>query len=116
MRTAGHILLMQCVFGMLLTLGFFTFSGRMAGLSAMTAALSCILPTLLLAVWVFRHRGARSAGKIIKSLYRGEALKIFATVFLFVLSIKYLHAQFFPFMVTYILSQMVFWLAPLLEG
>lgn len=111
MRTAYQILLIQLALSVVLAISFFIFWSEGAAWSAIAAMVCCVIPNLLFAKRVFAHNGARSAAKIMKSVYRGEMLKIFSTVILFVIAIAYFHAQFLPFMVTYVLSQLAYWFA-----
>ncbi|NNM60398.1 MAG: F0F1 ATP synthase subunit I [Legionellales bacterium] len=109
-------MLIQLSLSAVLAVVFFAFWGEGPGWSVLAAMFCCVIPNLFFARWVFANEGARAAGKIIKSFYRGEMVKIFSTAILFVISIVYFHAQFLPFMVTYVLSQIAFWIAPWLDS
>jgi ATP synthase protein I len=112
MKVAYQLLLVQLGIAVLAVAAWALLLDKQAGISALAGAICCIIPNLLFANRLFAYSGARSASKIVKSFYRGEMLKIAATVVLFVLCIKYLHVTFLPFMVTYVLCQMAFWVMP----
>lgn len=115
MRVAYQLLFLQLIIALVASLGWAFLFDKQAGISAAAGAISCIIPNLLFAKRLFAYTGARSASKIVKSFYRGEMLKIVATVVLFVLCIKYLHVAFLPYMATYVLCQMAFWVVPWLN-
>ena len=82
--------------------------------SAFLGGMICVIPSAVFAFFVFRHRGAQAAKKIVTALYVGEALKyaltlaLFAAVFICVAPIAAL-----PFFMTFIIVQLLHWLAPL---
>lgn len=112
MKIAYQLLFVQLGIALLAVLGWTLMLDKQAGISAIAAAICSIVPNVLMASRLFAFSGARSAAKIVKSFYRGEMLKIAATVVLFVLCIKYLHVGFLPFMATFVLCQMAFWVMP----
>ncbi|MFN7096738.1 MAG: ATP synthase subunit I [Gammaproteobacteria bacterium] len=110
MKVAYRLLFIQLTIAILATLVWMLLSGSQAGKSALAAGVCSVLPGLVFAIRLFAYSGARAANKIVTSFYRGEMLKIATTVVLFVLCIKYLHVEFLPFMVTFVLCQMAYWL------
>lgn len=109
MKSAYQLLFIQLGIAIFAVTGWTLLLDKQAGLSALAAAFCCVISNLVFAKMLFAYSSARSAAKIVKSFYHGEMLKIMVTVVLFVFCIKYLHAAFLPFMVTYILCQMAFW-------
>ncbi|MEX0739881.1 MAG: ATP synthase subunit I [Pseudohongiella sp.] len=52
-------------------------SGRwLSAYSLLIGGLICLIPGTLFARRAFKYRGARSAGLIVKELYKGEAIKL----------------------------------------
>lgn len=96
------------------TEGFAGRVGSVEGYSAGLGGLVCLIPNAYFAIRVFQHRGARSAQKIVRSFYAGEAGKLaltavlFAAVFVWVkpLSPGWLFAAF-------VLVQATGWVTPL---
>jgi len=60
-----------------------TFFGPLAGKSALFGGLVCFLPTCWFALRAFKHRGARSATEIVRSMYAGASGKMLLTIVLF---------------------------------
>lgn len=69
----------------LIVSGLFWFRTSHEAFSALWGGLVAILPELVFAVILFRHRGARAARKIVNSFYLGEGVKIVFSVGLFAL-------------------------------
>jgi ATP synthase protein I len=88
--------------------------GIIAVYSALFGGIICILGNSVLARKFFRYTGARAAKKIVSSLFWGEALKFIITVVLFCIALKYLRIQALPFLLSYIVTQNLFWFSPLL--
>lgn len=89
--------------------------GTNAALSAAAGGLASLIPNLYFASRTFRYSGARSAQKIVRSFYSGEAIKLIMTALIFALCFKYLKtlnvgALFGGF----IMVQSVVWITPLL--
>jgi ATP synthase protein I len=88
--------------------------GLSAGKSAALGGLVSIIPNAYFAWVVFRFQGAKSARKIVNSLYKGEAVKLLLTFVLFGLVFAYVPIKPLAFFLTYIVVQMVYWFAPLI--
>jgi len=91
--------------------------GMIAAWSAALGGLACLVPSLAFAYRAFRFSGARSAQKILRSFYSGEAVKLVLTALMFTLifiNVKTLNvgALFGGF----ILVQSVIWITPWLTG
>jgi len=57
--------------------------GPLAGKSALLGGLVCFVPTCWFALRAFRHKGARSANEIVRSMYAGASGKMILTMVLF---------------------------------
>lgn len=80
--------------------------------SVVLAGLVNIVPNVLFARKLFQFNGARSAKKIINSLYYGEALKIIMSATLFATVFAYCKIEPVIFFITYIVVQITLWFAP----
>ncbi len=70
--------LMVCLMG-----GMGLIFGPLAGKSALLGGLVCFIPTCWFALRAFRHKGARSANEIVRSMYAGASGKMILTMVLF---------------------------------
>jgi len=114
--TVRRLLLAQLAMAVFFPLVLIPF-GTNAALSAALGGIACFLPSLAFAYRAFRFSGARSAQKILRSFYSGEAIKLVLTAMIFALifiNVKSLNvgALFSGF----ILVQSVIWVIPLLAG
>jgi ATP synthase protein I len=66
----------QAVTLLLLVLATSALGGWLSAYSLMIGGLICLIPGTLFARRAFKYRGARSAGLIVKELYKGEAIKL----------------------------------------
>ena len=91
--------------------------GRDMSLSALLGGLTCSIPNAYLLWKAFRYSGARSAQKIAKSFYQGEAGKFVLTATAFIL-IFTLVKPIEPLALfgAFFLVQMVNWFTPMLIG
>lgn len=83
-----------------------------AAISALLGGLVCIIPNAYFASKLFKHQGARAAKQIVNSFYKGEALKIVMSVFLFTVVFGLFRITPLAFFVSYILILMSHWFAP----
>ncbi|MGL6028481.1 MAG: ATP synthase subunit I [Legionella sp.] len=86
--------------------------GINAAISAVLGGLVCILPNVLFAFKLFKYQGARAARQIVNSFYKGEALKIFLSIFLFTAVFVFYRVTPLAFFGTYIVIQITHWFAP----
>ncbi|KGP63769.1 ATP synthase subunit I [Legionella norrlandica] len=83
-----------------------------AASSALLGGLVCIIPNVYFAIKLFKHQGARAAKQIVNSFYKGEALKIILSMFLFTLVFVLFRITPAAFFASYILVLMTHWFAP----
>lgn len=88
--------------------------GSYTSISIFLGGMMSVLPTAYFAKMAFKYNGAREAQQIVKSFYKGEAIKILLTISAFTLIFKTLHIVPSAFMVGFIVAQMMFWFAPLI--
>lgn len=92
---------------------FFAVWGAQYGLSALAGGAIAVLPNFVFATLAFSHTGASSAGKVMKTFYWGEAVKLLLTIAMFSLVFINLQVVFMPLFVCYISALIVHWTAPL---
>lgn len=83
-----------------------------AGSSAVLGGLVCIIPNAFFANKLFKHQGARAAKQIVNNFYKGEALKIFLSIFLFTAVFVLCRITPLAFFASYIIVLMTHWFAP----
>lgn len=86
--------------------------GANAAVSALLGSLVCIIPNAYFASRLFKYQGARSAKRIVNSFYKGEALKIVISIFLFTAVFMSFKVTPLAFFVSYIMILMTYWFAP----
>lgn len=110
---AYKLVLMQALVAGAVSFIFFVVWGVQSGQSAVAGSLIAVLPNFVFATLAFSHSGASSAGKVIKTFYWGEAVKLLLTVALFSLVFTLMKVAFMPLFVCYSLALLVHWTAPL---
>ncbi|WP_454781542.1 ATP synthase subunit I [Legionella sp. WA2022007384] len=88
--------------------------GTNAASSALLGGMVCIVPNAYFASKLFRYQGARSARQIVNSFYKGEALKIVISIFLFTAVFLLFKITPLAFFASYIMILMTHWFAPLI--
>lgn len=88
--------------------------GTNAASSALLGGIVCIIPNAYFASKLFKYQGARSAKLIVNSFYKGEALKIVISIFLFTAVFLLFKITPLAFFVSYIMIQTTHWFAPLI--
>ncbi|KTD44874.1 F0F1 ATP synthase subunit I [Legionella quateirensis] len=83
-----------------------------AASSALLGGIVCIIPNAYFASKLFRHQGARAAKQIVNSFYKGEAVKIILSIFLFTAVFVFFKITPLAFFTSYILVLMTHWFAP----
>ena len=88
--------------------------GTNAASSALLGGMVCIVPNAYFASKLFKYQGARSARQIVNSFYKGEALKIVISIFLFTAVFLLFKITPLAFFASYIMVLMTHWFAPLI--
>jgi ATP synthase protein I len=104
--------MLQLSLVVLLSVFFAVACNAQSAYSALLGGLVCIIPNAFFAVKLFKYQGARAAKQIVNSFYKGEALKIVLSIFLF--TVVFIGCKITPlaFFVSYILVLMTHWFAP----
>ncbi len=111
---ASRLFRAQSLTVMVVSIALLIISGLHASASVFLGGLVSILPTAYFAKTAFRYNGACAAQQIVKSFYKGEAIKMLLTFSLFALIFKTLNIVPLAFMVGFIVAQMMFWFAPVI--
>tara|TARA_R110001583_G_scaffold116631_2_gene267421 strand:+ start:5489 stop:5899 length:411 start_codon:yes stop_codon:yes gene_type:complete len=83
-----------------------------SGYSALAGGTTFLLPNLVFVLMTFAHAGARQTKKVLRGFYAGEAIKLFLTVLLFVVFLKYGSLSLTAFYISFSLLVTSQWLAP----
>jgi len=83
-----------------------------SGYSALAGGITFLLPNIVFVLMAFAHAGARQTKKVLRGFYAGEAIKLFLTVILFVVFLKYIPLVLTAFYISFVLLVLSQWLAP----
>jgi len=83
------------------------------GFSVLAGGITFLLPNFIFVWMAFAHAGARQSKKVVRGFYVGEAMKLFLTVILFVVFLKYTTLSLAAFYISFALLVVSQWLAPL---
>lgn len=111
--SAYKLVMMQAAVAGAASIFFFAAWGVQYGLSALAGGTIAVFPNFVFATLAFSHSGASSAGKVMKTFYWGEAVKLLLTVVMFSLVFINWKVGFMPLFVCYTLALIVHWTAPL---
>ncbi|MGL6122107.1 MAG: ATP synthase subunit I [Shewanella sp.] len=105
--SAYKLVMMQAAVAGGASILFFAVWGVQFGYSALAGGFIAALPNFVFATLAFSHMGASSSGKVVKSFFLGEAVKLLLTIVLFALVFSLLQVVFAPLFACYALSLMV---------
>lgn len=88
------------------------FSGK-SGYSALAGGVTFLFPNSIFVLMTFAHAGARQTQLVLRGFYAGEAIKLFLTVILLVVFLKYGTLSLAAFYTSFALLVASQWLAPL---
>ncbi|MGL4833018.1 MAG: ATP synthase subunit I [Shewanella sp.] len=111
--SAYKLVLVQAAVAGVASIVFFALWGVQFGYSALAGGSIAVLPNFVFATLAFSHMGASLSGKIVKSFFLGEAVKLLLTIAMFSLVFINLKVAFMPLFVCYVLTLIVHWTAPL---
>jgi ATP synthase protein I len=87
--------------------------GKMPGLSALAGGFISVVSSFIFALYAFRFVGATSVKMVTASFYRGQSLKLLTTFVLFIIAFKFLAVMIEPLIITFIITSMTHWFAPI---
>jgi len=112
-KTVAKILAYQLLVIALVSVGFMS-GGWHKGFSSIIGGLAAFMPNFYFA---FRIAGSRKhdPGKILRSFYIGESVKLLLTAALFILIFQIPNIEIFPLMAGFTSALSVFWFALLMR-
>lgn len=105
--SAYKLVMMQAAVAGGTSILFFAVWGVQFGYSALAGGSIAVLPNFVFATLAFSHSGASSSGKVVKSFFLGEAIKLLLTIVLFALVFGTLKVLFAPLFACYALCLIV---------
>ena len=105
--SAYKLVMMQAAVAGGASILFFAVWGVQFGYSALAGGSIAVLPNFVFATLAFSHSGASSSGKVVKSFFLGEAIKLLLTIVLFALVFGTLKVLFAPLFACYALCLIV---------
>ncbi len=83
-----------------------------AGYSGLAGGFTFLLPNFIFVLMAFAHAGASKSKLVLRGFYAGEAIKLFLTVILFSVFLKYGSLSLTAFYISFSLLVVSQWLAP----
>lgn len=105
--SAYKLVMMQAAVAGGASILFFAVWGVQFSYSALAGGSIAVLPNFVFATLAFSHSGASSSGKVVKSFFLGEAIKLLLTIVLFALVFGTLKVLFAPLFACYALCLIV---------
>jgi ATP synthase protein I len=84
-------------------------SGQYAAGSAFLGGFTCILPSLIFALFAFKYAGARQNKLVVRQFSNGAKLKFLATMVLFMAAFQWQDLQVLPMLVCYVITMIAQW-------
>ena len=82
------------------------------GYSALAGGMTFVLPNFIFVLMAFAHAGASKSKLVVRGFFAGEAIKLFLTVILFIVFLKYGALSLASFYISFALLVISQWLAP----
>ena len=111
-RLVYLIIKIQLLVTILVASIFWVFVSGKAAYSALVAGLICALANWYFTRRVFRYWGARAAKQFVIAFCFGELMKLVIEAVLVVIALLYFNVEFGPFLTNFIVSLLIYWLAP----
>ncbi|PKF60719.1 hypothetical protein CW745_12650 [Psychromonas sp. psych-6C06] len=112
-KSGLKLMAFQLLFVLVIALISTVFFSVKAGYSALAGGITFVLPNAIFVIMTFAHAGARQTKLVLRGFYAGEAIKLFLTVVLLIVFLKYGTVLLAPFYVSFALLVASQWLAPL---
>ena len=109
-RAALMLVLGQLAVTLILAVTFLIGSDARAAASALIGGGVGVAASLAMVIVMFRGANA-DPKRVLRSAYRGEAVKLGITVLLIVAALKFVELAVLPFFVTYAATFLVYWIA-----
>lgn len=112
LQGAKRLLLMQLRVSACVSFVLWVVFGLGSARSVLLGALVCLVPQAWFARILFRDQRARFSQQILKSAYRGEAMKLLMSATLFAMVFRWVDVVPVMFFAGYFLVHVTFWFAP----
>lgn len=112
LQGAKRLFLMQLRFSAVISVLAWMFLGLSSARSVLLGGLVCLVPQAWFARVLFRDQRARFVQQILKSAYRGEAMKLLISAMLFAVVFRWVDVVPAMFFAGYFLIHVTFWFAP----
>jgi len=110
-RAALKLVLAQIAATLIIAVLFLIGSGARAGASALIGGGIGVAASLAMVMIMFRRVSGADPRGVMRSAYRGEAVKLALTVLLIVAALKLVELAVLPFFVAYTATFVVYWIA-----
>ena len=112
-KSGLKLMVFQSLIVLIITLISTVFFSGKAGYSALAGGFTFLLPISIFVFMTFAYAGARQTQLVLRGFYAGEAIKLFLTVVLLVVFLKYGGLLLSVFYISFSLLVVSQWLAPL---
>ncbi|MDF1684318.1 MAG: ATP synthase subunit I [Legionellaceae bacterium] len=112
LQGAKRLFLMQLRVGACVSLMIWTMFGLSSARSILLGSLVSLVPQAWFARVIFREQRARFSQQILKSAYRGEAMKLLMSAALFAVVFRWVDVVPVMFFAGYFMVHVTFWFAP----
>ena len=112
LQGAKRLFLTQLRLGAVVSLVIWAIFGLSSARSTLLGSLVCLVPQAWFARVLFRDQRARFSQQILKSAYRGEAMKLLISATLFAVVFRWVDVVPVMFFAGYFLIHVTFWFAP----
>ncbi|NVJ60155.1 MAG: ATP synthase subunit I [Gammaproteobacteria bacterium] len=90
------------------------FWGVQTSLSLFLGGMAIIIPSLIFVYKVFQHSGAQASRQVLHGFYKGEALKFFLAIVMFVIVLKWLSVSSTASLIGFVVAAITQMMAPFL--
>ena len=103
---------LQLLIVLLIALVLTVFFSVKSGYSGLAGGITFLLPNFIFVLMAFAHAGASKSKLVVREFFAGEAIKLFLTVILFTVFLKYGALSLSAFYISFALLVISQWLAP----
>lgn len=111
-KSGLKLLAFQLLFVLLIALLFTVFFSAKSGYSGFAGGITFLLPNVIFVLMTFAYAGASKSHLVLRGFFAGEAIKLFITVVLFAVFLKYGNVSLMAFYISFTLLVVSQWLAP----
>lgn len=113
-KIVSKLISIQILIGICISFLFWFLKGELYGLSGLIGVGIGVIPGIFFMLLFFKRTYARATRKVVNAFYLGEALKWLITIGLFTVAFQWGKLKPLPLFVTFIATQMAYWLVPLI--